>query len=543
MHIVEAKADTRPSLFLSADLAVLVEWLRILIVSVAFLFTVLFQVLEKGFIIPSLWNNLYFFFSISLILHFTFALTIERVEWRRNFARAVAGADLLLIAGSFATVGYTHSVFLLFFLANIVLAGLYLGWTSAFVTSLTSAAIFNFILAANPEFTGVHFNQTVVLYNGSFLLIGVVSGLLHTEFYRVGETLEAQKEDIRSLQDINQLIVDNIGSGLLVLDINGRISKANRAAAKILGDIGLSDKKIADVIPGLFDKLSSASRTEGSITRFEIGHLNYNGDKMVIETLVSPLIRRPYGYQGQIILLQNLTEVKNLEDSLRQQEKMAAIGAMAAGIAHEIRNPLASISGSIQLLASSLKSEAADDKKLAAIMVKEIDRLNRLVAEFLEFVKPPMKIDEPVNVTDLLQELLGVLKNNPQLSKSVRLEVDLKSKAEILGDYDKLKQAFLNIIMNAYQALEKQSDGHIKIETSESQGHVVVKVTDNGSGMSRETLSRMFVPFFTTKTKGTGLGLAITHKIFESHDAVLKVESELQHGTKFQIEFKQRRVS
>lgn len=518
----------------------LTEWLRIAILSAAFLFAILFQILEKGFIFPSFWNGIYALFAFNMVFHFAYVLNLHNVTLRRSFGRVIAGVDLALIAGALAIVGYTHSIFLLLFLANIILTGVYLGWRSAGVITLLSAAVFNIIVASNSDMAGTNLSQIVVLYNGSFFLIGVLSGFVHSEFYRVGETLEAQKEDIKSLQDINQLIVDNIGSGLLVLDTKSRITKANRAAAKILGDISLVDKRMTEVIPGLFDKLGSASRTEGSISRFEVGHLNYNGEKMVIEALVSPLVRRPYGVQGQVVLLQNLTEVKNLEQSLRHVEKMAAIGAMAAGIAHEIRNPLASISGSIQLLAGSMKPEAEDDKKLAAIMVKEIDRLNRLVAEFLEFVKPPMKIEDPVQVSELLQETLGILKNNPQLSKSVRLEVNLKAKTSVLGDYDKLKQAFLNIIMNAYQALEKKTDGHIKIETADVNDLMIVKITDNGSGMSRETLSRIFVPFFTTKTKGTGLGLAITHKIFESHEANLKVESELNEGTKFIIEFKQR---
>ena len=250
---------------------------------------------------------------------------------------------------------------------------------------------------------------------------------------------------------------------------------------------------------------------------------------------------RPFGFQGHIILLQNLTEVKNFEETIRQQEKMAAIGSMAAGIAHEIRNPLASISGSIQLIAASLKPESEDDRKLTNIIVKEIDRLNRLIAEFLEFVRPPMKVDDPVKLNDLMGEVLQIISANPQVPKGLKIETQFNAKNLVSGHYDKLKQGFLNIVINATHAVEKKTDGTIKIVTYDDYDSVVVKIHDNGVGMSRDTVSRIFVPFFTTKSKGTGLGLAITHKIFEAHEAHVRVESELNIGTTFIIEFKRRR--
>lgn len=545
MQLIEVSSEQNRevSWLARVDLASLVEWSRLVLISFVFLVLSVGKMIEPHFYNPDLWLPLMGLFILSSSAHLLFALAMPRVSFRRSLLIFSGFLDAALIAGLVALYGQAHAVFLLLFLVNIALVGCYVGISRALSLGLVSAGLFNFVLTLSPDFLNVAWSPLVTLYNGSCLLSATLAGLFHIELTRVTETIETQREDIKSLQDINQLIVENVGSGLIVTDVKNEISKSNRAAAKILGDLGLTGKNIFDVLPGLRKGLSEMEHREGAVHRFEFGHLNYEGAKMILEVIASPLIRRPYGFQGTILLLQNLTELKNYEENLKQQEKMAAIGSMAAGIAHEIRNPLASISGSIQLIAASLKPESDEDRKLTNIIVKEIDRLNRLIAEFLEFVKPPMKVDDPVDVNILISEIVQITKSHPQVPKDLKIEMQLNSKEKLSGHYDKLKQAFLNIVLNATQAVEKVDQPSIRVVTFSEHESVFVKVIDNGMGMSRETLSRIFVPFFTTKSKGTGLGLAITHKIFEAHEAIVKVESELQGGTSFIIEFKRRRES
>ncbi|MEK6554817.1 MAG: ATP-binding protein [Bdellovibrionota bacterium] len=543
MHLIEVSdsKQTESSIFSRVDLATLIEWARLAFLTLAFTFISVSKILEKNFYNPKLWVPLYFLFSLSLLAHFVFLLYFQRTEYRKILFTVTAAIDAILIAGCLALYGQAHSILLLAFLFNIAFVGSYLGLYGAMSLALLSAALFNSVITLDFDFLSANWSQLVTLYNGSFFASAVVAGLFQVELTRVTETIETQKEDIKSLQDINQLIVENVGSGLIVTDMKNKITKANKAATKILADISLAGKNLIDVLPGAQKELNDLDHREGAVARFEFGHLNYEGSKMVLEMIATPLMRRPYGFQGHIILLQNLTEVKNFEETIRQQEKMAAIGSMAAGIAHEIRNPLASISGSIQLIAASLKPESEDDRKLTNIIVKEIDRLNRLIAEFLEFVRPPMKVDDPVKLNDLMGEVLQIISANPQVPKGLKIETQFNAKNLVSGHYDKLKQGFLNIVINATHAVEKKTDGTIKIVTYDDYDSVVVKIHDNGVGMSRDTVSRIFVPFFTTKSKGTGLGLAITHKIFEAHEAHVRVESELNIGTTFIIEFKRRR--
>jgi two-component system sensor histidine kinase PilS (NtrC family) len=241
--------------------------------------------------------------------------------------------------------------------------------------------------------------------------------------------------------------------------------------------------------------------------------------------------------KGWLLLFDDRTEQKLMEDSLRQQEKLAAVGQLAAGIAHEIRNPLASISGSIQLMLANPGNHKEEDLKLMRIVDKEIDRLNRLISDFLNYVRPETRSDTPVNLNNIVREVLESIKFNPKLRQDVKQESALKAQCDVLGNRDKLKQAILNLVINGYQAMDKTSLPILEVETVDQGQVVVLVVRDNGCGIKKENLHRIFEPFHTTKPQGTGLGLAVTHKILQAHGARVFVESVEGEGTKFLIEF------
>ena len=171
------------------------------------------------------------------------------------------------------------------------------------------------------------------------------------------------------------------------------------------------------------------------------------------------------------------------------------------------------------------------------IVLKEIDRLNNLISEFLDYVKPDIPPDQTVNISLLLTEVMDMVKVNHQLRSEVKQDLNMSSQSLVLGDKNKLKQAFLNIVINAYQAMEKADDPVIQVSVFDNKEFLVVEIRDNGSGIDEKNMKHIFEPFHTTKPKGTGLGLAMTHKIFESHGAKVYVESEKGKGTIFTIEF------
>ncbi|MCB0393294.1 MAG: GHKL domain-containing protein [Bdellovibrionales bacterium] len=220
---------------------------------------------------------------------------------------------------------------------------------------------------------------------------------------------------------------------------------------------------------------------------------------------------------------------------MRRNEKMAAIGQLAAGIAHEIRNPLASISGSIQLLKAD--NSTPENEKLFSIVLKEIDRLNLLITEFLDFARPEGMPSDPINPNTVLSEVMDMVAVNKQLPEGIRQERQLQSKSYILGQADKLKQVFLNLAINAYQAMEGRESSQLTVRSYEKDGHLLIEFEDNGAGMKPEIANRIFEPFLTTKAKGTGLGLATVHKILENHGAKIHLQTAPNEGTKFTLEF------
>jgi two-component system sensor histidine kinase PilS (NtrC family) len=240
-----------------------------------------------------------------------------------------------------------------------------------------------------------------------------------------------------------------------------------------------------------------------------------------------------------IALFDDLTKFRQLEYSARQNEKMAAVGGLAAGIAHEIRNPLAGISGSVELLSQTTANE--DDRKLMRIILREIDRLNNLITEFLEYSSPETAPTEMINVGPILIEVLDAIRSDPKLRTDILQVRGIDENLFVIGKKDKLKQVFLNIILNSYQAMNANDPNTkastITVKAGVKENELILSISDTGCGMSEATRRKMFEPFHTTKPKGTGLGLAVTHKILEGHRVKVLVKSEQGIGTEFVLTF------
>src|SRR3989304_3285101 len=220
----------------------------------------------------------------------------------------------------------------------------------------------------------------------------------------------------------------------------------------------------------------------------------------------------------RIIIFQDLTRLREMEEALRRDERMKALGELSVGIAHEIRNPLASISGSIQLLKDDL-AVSGDDKRLMEIILRETDRLNRLITDYLLFAKPAKELRELVDISSIISETIEVFRNCPEASK-ITIEESVAGSFRMYGDPRQLGQVFWNLFLNAAHAME---DG----------GTLTVRAEYTRQG--KNMLRRVFDPFFSTKDKGTGLGLSIVHRIIESHNGAIEVASSEGRGTVFRI--------
>ncbi len=230
-------------------------------------------------------------------------------------------------------------------------------------------------------------------------------------------------------------------------------------------------------------------------------------------------------------------ELRIMEDHVKRVDKMAAIGEMAAGLAHEIKNPLASLAGSIQLLREDLRYDA-DHDRLMQIVLREADRLSSLVNNFLLYARPPAGKVEAMELHKVLLDTTELFQKDANNDGRITIIQNIPSDIWISMDPTHLRQILWNLLINASEAIDGQGVINVELQTSKNK-QVIIKISDNGCGMSPEDLNHIFDPFFTTKASGTGLGLSIVHRTLEAYDALLDVESEMNKGTTFVLQIKQ----
>ena len=241
--------------------------------------------------------------------------------------------------------------------------------------------------------------------------------------------------------------------------------------------------------------------------------------------------------RGIILVFQDITKMVQMEERVRRQERLATVGSLAAGIAHEIRNPLASLSGSIQVLQGELDLKN-DNKNLMDIVVRETDRLNTIITDFLEYARPKTSEDDFIVLADILDETITLLKHSKNFQEGIGIRSTVEPTISIRGDSQRLRQVFWNLLLNACQAMPNGGDITISAgpfpRGEDDHGWCEIVIADTGQGIAREYLDKIFDPFFTTKTGGTGLGLAIVYRIIEDHGGTITVEAG-GRGSQFRI--------
>jgi two-component system sensor histidine kinase HydH len=342
----------------------------------------------------------------------------------------------------------------------------------------------------------------------------------------------------KSLQDtsaIKDQVVTSLPVGLIATDKDGKIAFYNSAAERITGlDLAQARGKESDtILPRHLCGLKESLDLGESISEKEM-ECEFTENKIVpVSISASKIINEEGKFVGQVIIIRDLGEVRRLQDEIRRTEKLAAIGGLAAGVAHEIRNPLSSIKG----IASYYKGkfeDGSEDKEMAGVMIEEVDRLSRVISELLEFARPTKLNKKPSDINELLKHSTRLVEQEAA-AKKIGIQLNLVSgSAEADVDPDRLAQCFLNLFLNAMQAME--NGGRLIVSSSTSvNGNIVIDIKDNGPGISTEDLSKIFDPYFTTKSKGTGLGLAIVHKVIEAHKGQIRVRSTIGKGTMFSI--------
>lgn len=357
---------------------------------------------------------------------------------------------------------------------------------------------------------------------------------LATENAQLWEELRKRAEEMERIKEFNEEIIENLKVGVVVVDEEERIKSWNSTAENLFNiprnlSIG---KHLRDVIdPSVYTQLFTTPSKEYYPFQSRIV-VNINSERRIYEVLRSSLLTRSNEYIGTIFIFEDITERLTIENQLMISEKLASLGLLTAGIAHEINTPLTGISSYVQLLIGSSTNRA--DKEIAEKIESQIERVTKLVRSLLSFSRGEKGQIKKFVLKNCINDILTLLDYRVK-KQSINLNINIPENIEVWGELDKLQQVFLNIISNAIDAMAE--GGTLKIEAERKEDNITIRISDTGAGIKKEHLNRIFEPFFTTKGygRGTGLGLSISYQIIKEHNGDITVESEYGKGTTFTI--------
>jgi two-component system sensor histidine kinase PilS (NtrC family) len=370
-----------------------------------------------------------------------------------------------------------------------------------------------------------------------FYATALLTSYLSEKLQKTSEELDANRQNLAELRALNQNVVESIPSGLITLSPDGVATFINPAGCFILrreahAIIGRPIAQLGFYAEGEWDEFRE-SLTGGAVIRREKHDVAIGDELRTIGFAVTPLNTIEGAASGYTLIFQDLTDMKTLEAELRLKDRMAAVGELSAGIAHEIRNPLAAIAGSVQVLKKSTALNP-QEQRLMSIILKESERLNKSIADFLRFVKPQEKRPAEFDIAASLAETLDLLRNSPELTATHTIEDDIVPPSyTIVGDSDQIRQVFWNIARNAVQAMP--NGGTLRVTTAPAADHYNITFSDNGRGMNDADQRRLFQPFRTNFPTGTGLGMAISYRIVQEHGGRIEVISHEDAGTSITV--------
>jgi two-component system, NtrC family, sensor histidine kinase PilS len=467
--------------------------------------------------------------------------------------------DIVLETLLIYLTGGPYSVFPFLYLVSILTASIIVAPRESFGVATLAVFLHGLMLGAQfyrwlppaagyplARNIGMEGSLTILLISANFCACFLMAYL---GTYLAGRLRQARGEAHRSeaslaaLRALHEDIVQSVASGLLTFDRRGTVTSVNRTAEVLCArpEVELRGARWETLFPGAPPFASVWEGLEGGgarLARSETDLARPDGSRLPVGMGLSFLRRG----RGTICSFQDLTDIKRMEEQVRQADRLAAIGRLAAGLAHEIRNPIGSIRGSVEVMRESLDLQG-DDRRLMDIVLRESDRLDAIIRDFLQFSRPPHLVRVPTDLSAMLDEILLMLSNQGgvQGTDPPRLQIR-RDMAEptVKADVDpaQMRQALWNLCLNAVEAMPQGGELRVGVQTVSSESgrpQMEITVEDTGVGITAAELTQVFEPFFTTKPQGTGLGLAIAHRIVEDHGGKIQVQSEPWRGSRFTI--------
>ena len=458
-----------------------------------------------------------------------------------RIAALLCTLDVVLITAVVAATGGSRSLFGFLYVLSVTAACVLLSRPGALAiagtaTALYSALVFGrtvlpitFLLETPGETTALEV-VTIFLNGATFLIVAIVAGGLAERYRATQRELETRRQDLRDLEAFRDLVFDCVGTGIVVLNTDHRVTGVNRAALDITG-------REAESLRGMrWDDAAG-----GDMTMAAIGHALDEGPVRGESVIARPdgsrvpvlmtfsTLRSAVGTRvGTVVACEDLSTLRRMEERMRQADRLASLGRMSANIAHELRNPLASLTGAIEVLGSEASLGEEERQRLTGIVLRESDRLNGIISDFLTYARPAPLERARVDVNALIEEVLLLLEHGA-LPTDVKLVRTIPDALHADLDGSQLPQALWNLVLNAAQAMP--SGGELTVTASIDAGTLSIGVSDTGTGIPTSVLPHVFEPFFSTKSGGSGLGLALVDRVTRDHGGEVLMHSTPGLGT------------
>ncbi len=479
-----------------------------------------------------------------LSLFFLFLVSV----WREHRLQAILQvlADLAMVTLVVHVTGGIDSSLNFLYPLVIVVACMLLPRVWGYLSAALAFILFGTILELDyylfiPSYSTSHPKlkalQVVIFVNlFAYFAIAYLAGLLMSKLRQVDVQLKDASGALENLQALHENIVQSMSGGVITTALDGRITLVNRAAQQLLeiSEGTLRGRSVADLFQ---DPLPHFGGDRGDA---EVRYMTVNGFRKTFRVRVSALNVSARGDLGFVYAFDDLTEIRRLEREVRMQDRLAAVGRLAAAIAHEIRNPLTSIAGSVSMLSDS-PALSSEEHHLLQIVIRESDRLNNIVTDFLAYSRGKQYRFERVNLVPLLEDTLTLLEHRLNSENAgIKLARNFaKSEAWVLADGDKLKQVFWNFCENAVRALKTtDKGGMLTVALAERGADWEMSFADTGPGINPQQTEKIFEPFQSNFEGGTGLGLAIVYQIVQAHEGKVWARSETGKGTSFVLRLK-----
>jgi two-component system sensor histidine kinase PilS (NtrC family) len=495
-----------------------------------------------------------FFFLIGLTYALTvvYCMLLRQTEQRRWIVDVQLAADAVLISALIHLTGGVASLFSTLYILPIIAAAAVLSLRGAVMVGVLSSVLYAGLVSAQylgtpalPVVSGAEVLQpprvalyTVGLNVFGFVAVAALSGYLSEGLRRAGQELEQASNQIADLQAFSDYAINSLGSGLTTTELNGTVLTLNRAGEAIVGVKATAAMgrlvqemlQLPEPCRALFGPLESRP----PLPRVEYVYTRPDGRQIELGISMAILLT-PRGESGFVITFQDVTEARRQEREARVQQRLAAVGEMAAGIAHEIRNPLASMSGSLQILRQELPL-TDEQAQLMDIVLRESERLNETIRSFLAYARPQRNAAARLDVRQVVTDTSRLLENSPERHErhSIRVQVP-GDPVWCVADESQIRQVVWNLATNGLRAMPDGGELELRVEASaagpDAPGHATIAVHDEGMGIPSDELESILQPFRGGFSKGTGLGLSIVHRIVTDYGGELQVTSQQGAGT------------